>query len=143
MACVLCIILCFLLFFFFKQKTAYEMRISDWSSDVCSSDLIIRAGPGPWHWLLLSSRWWCVLPITCCRWFPTPCERLPQPWAAPSGVSSCLFATGRHGGGSSLECCWPLPGLWEKPRLCCLARESEGKRVNCSHKCVSRTKSPT
>src|SRR3546814_10545863 len=31
--------LCFL-FFFFKQKTAYEMRISDWSSDVCSSDLL-------------------------------------------------------------------------------------------------------
>src|SRR3546814_9125244 len=31
-----------LVFFFFKQKTAYEMRISDWSSDVCSSDLIER-----------------------------------------------------------------------------------------------------
>src|SRR3546814_1469519 len=30
------------LFFFFKQKTAYEMRISDWSSDVCSSDLARR-----------------------------------------------------------------------------------------------------
>src|SRR3546814_4139028 len=30
-----------LCFFFFKQKTAYEMRISDWSSDVCSSDLLI------------------------------------------------------------------------------------------------------
>src|SRR3546814_5472980 len=30
----------FLAFFFFKQKTAYEMRISDWSSDVCSSDLL-------------------------------------------------------------------------------------------------------
>src|SRR3546814_20376725 len=29
----------FCVFFFFKQKTAYEMRISDWSSDVCSSDL--------------------------------------------------------------------------------------------------------
>src|SRR3546814_4629172 len=29
-----------MLIFFFKQKTAYEMRISDWSSDVCSSDLI-------------------------------------------------------------------------------------------------------
>src|SRR3546814_12256921 len=29
-------------FFFFKQKTAYEMRISDWSSDVCSSDLRFR-----------------------------------------------------------------------------------------------------
>src|SRR3546814_2349873 len=32
--------------FFFKQKTAYEMRISDWSSDVCSSDLGERATPG-------------------------------------------------------------------------------------------------
>src|SRR3546814_8809806 len=31
--------MCLLFFFFFKQKTAYEMRISDWSSDVCSSDL--------------------------------------------------------------------------------------------------------
>src|SRR3546814_4845567 len=30
--------------FFFKQKTAYEMRISDWSSDVCSSDLEDRLG---------------------------------------------------------------------------------------------------
>src|SRR3546814_10796644 len=29
----------YFVFFFFKQKTAYEMRISDWSSDVCSSDL--------------------------------------------------------------------------------------------------------
>src|SRR3546814_9159835 len=31
-----------IVFFFFKQKTAYEMRISDWSSDVCSSDLVCR-----------------------------------------------------------------------------------------------------
>src|SRR3546814_10492828 len=37
---VLCVLLLTSsLFFFFKQKTAYEMRISDWSSDVCSSDL--------------------------------------------------------------------------------------------------------
>src|SRR3546814_10229629 len=35
-----------MLFFFFKQKTAYEMRISDWSSDVCSSDLQQRARDG-------------------------------------------------------------------------------------------------
>src|SRR3546814_8209479 len=34
----MCVVL-FFVFFFFKQKTAYEMRISDWSSDVCSSDL--------------------------------------------------------------------------------------------------------
>src|SRR3546814_1279206 len=32
-------VICGIRFFFFKQKTAYEMRISDWSSDVCSSDL--------------------------------------------------------------------------------------------------------
>src|SRR3546814_12276461 len=43
-AVYLCSLCCFYLsicsfFFFFKQKTAYEMRISDWSSDVCSSDL--------------------------------------------------------------------------------------------------------
>src|SRR3546814_1780297 len=46
-------------FFFFKQKTAYEMRISDWSSDVCSSDLggaarhqrpvVARPAPGILH----------------------------------------------------------------------------------------------
>src|SRR3546814_3989388 len=34
--------------FFFKQKTAYEMRISDWSSDVCSSDLTPRPLIGCW-----------------------------------------------------------------------------------------------
>src|SRR3546814_5350380 len=35
-----CLLICFIfVFFFFKQKTAYEMHISDWSSDVCSSDL--------------------------------------------------------------------------------------------------------
>src|SRR3546814_7555558 len=45
--CLLCLCDCrvlpysvFSFFFFFKQKTAYEMRISDWSSDVCSSDLL-------------------------------------------------------------------------------------------------------
>src|SRR3546814_18821845 len=35
-----CLVFSFVFFFFFKQKTAYDMRISDWSSDVCSSDLL-------------------------------------------------------------------------------------------------------
>src|SRR3546814_4360701 len=39
---IFCVVMLFL--FFFKLKTAYEMRISDWSSDVCSSDLIGRGG---------------------------------------------------------------------------------------------------
>src|SRR3546814_4635085 len=40
---------CMWFFFFFKQKTAYDMRISDWSSDVCSSDLAegARMRPSP------------------------------------------------------------------------------------------------
>src|SRR3546814_1913242 len=38
---LLCSIYFDVVFFFFKQKTAYEMRISDWSSDVCSSDLSV------------------------------------------------------------------------------------------------------
>src|SRR3546814_4654084 len=39
-------------FFFVKQKTAYEMRISDWSSDVCSSDLGHTRGRGKYHGML-------------------------------------------------------------------------------------------
>src|SRR3546814_4878004 len=39
-----CVLMC--CFFFFKQKTAYEMRISDWSADVCSSDLGLQAVAG-------------------------------------------------------------------------------------------------
>src|SRR3546814_9991537 len=38
----------FFVFIFFKQKTAYEMRISDWSSDVCSSDLALMKDMGLW-----------------------------------------------------------------------------------------------
>src|SRR3546814_4924250 len=40
----MCVFVALFLFFFFKQKTAYEMRISDWSSDVCSSDLTATCG---------------------------------------------------------------------------------------------------
>src|SRR3546814_2368193 len=42
---LLYLVFCYFCFFFFKQKTAYEMRISDWSSDVCSSDLSSSATP--------------------------------------------------------------------------------------------------
>src|SRR3546814_16681754 len=50
-------------FFFFKQKTAYEMRISDWSSDVCSSDLdrtverLIEADGYDYHFDLAVREW--------------------------------------------------------------------------------------
>src|SRR3546814_5430710 len=51
-------------FFFFKQKTAYEMRISDWSSDVCSSDL--KAS-------MTSETWRCH-----------PCQERVSFWSRPS-----------------------------------------------------------
>src|SRR3546814_12169501 len=43
-----CSFIYFFYFFLFKQKTAYEMRISDWSSDVCSSDLPISSTSVNW-----------------------------------------------------------------------------------------------
>src|SRR3546814_7937662 len=56
------------LFFLFKQKTAYEMRISDWSSDVCSSDLAAQAeglqgrlggdGPQAMQMILVGGKAW-------------------------------------------------------------------------------------
>src|SRR3546814_14261627 len=57
-------------FFFFKQKTAYEMRISDWSSDVCSSDLLAGtsapfAGPGDIRGQLVASDIpWPTIPLS-------------------------------------------------------------------------------
>src|SRR3546814_5338337 len=51
------LLLCCLVVFFFKQKTAYEMRISDWSSDVCSSDLGPEVDPdGPCRWIAVAGR---------------------------------------------------------------------------------------
>src|SRR3546814_5090128 len=71
---LLCVIGCILLyvcfFFFFKQKTAYEMRISDWSSDVCSSDLPPTAGSGP-------------------------CRQPARPWAAWTSWSTARAACAR------------------------------------------------
>src|SRR3546814_10280482 len=69
-------------FFFFKQKTAYEMRISDWSSDVCSSDLCWRH-----RWFSPSNR---HFPLDCQdilpRWvrpFSAPRSASPRPSATP------------------------------------------------------------
>src|SRR3546814_10001659 len=50
---------CILFFFFFKQKTAYEMRISDWSSDVCSSDLFAQISA----WPVAVNLWATALPL--------------------------------------------------------------------------------
>src|SRR3546814_1024747 len=71
------------LFFFFKQKTAYDMRISDWSSDVCSSDL--RPSPCGWS-ASVRDRW--------------PDSMWRTPWRAPSAL---------RGGGRAVAPSKPLP----------------------------------
>src|SRR3546814_11020941 len=78
--------LCF--FFFFKQKTAYEMRISDWSSDVCSSDL--RS-----------------LPPTCRPSSPFPATRPPS-HATPAPWSTAAIASQRRRPSTSS----PGPATW-------------------------------
>src|SRR3546814_6710848 len=80
-------------FFFFKQKTAYEMRISDWSSDVCSSDLH-RPSPGRFLKYAMDGKraiWPDQVPVT-----PTaPVPRIigPQMVATWVGHSTVLVQT--------------------------------------------------
>src|SRR3546814_10762439 len=62
-----------LFFFFFKQKTAYEMRISDWSSDVCSSDLM------PSRLTRFCSTWSRIAPSTTPTIVPSPPRREHPP----------------------------------------------------------------
>src|SRR3546814_3990834 len=58
----------FVVIFFFKQKTAYEMRISDWSSDVCSSDLLQPFGYfQPGHLVELNVHQDQIRPVRACH----------------------------------------------------------------------------
>src|SRR3546814_4501859 len=68
-------------FFFFKQKTAYEMRISDWSSDVCSSDLMPPA--------LLEVKYGPALPARISSAFSVPVSSAAS---KPAPISTALTA---------------------------------------------------
>src|SRR3546814_9774103 len=70
------------LFFFFKQKTAYDMRISDWSSDVCSSDLI---------WVIPGLGWRAMIAIGAVLGFAL----LPLTWRLLPESASYLQEIGR------------------------------------------------
>src|SRR5881628_1258178 len=71
-------------FCFFKQKTAYEMSVSDWSSDVCSSDLVDEEVPSADHGAL-----GCVL-----AGMPAPYQHLVDHGAAFTGCSHRLVGLG-------------------------------------------------
>src|SRR3546814_8772776 len=73
---VVCDMCSMFVFFFFKQKTAYEMRISDWSSDVCSSDLTVTC----------TKKLWKVLPAGAGYQFD-PTILVPQ--SASRSVQEC------------------------------------------------------
>src|SRR3546814_10766428 len=68
---------------FFKQKTAYEMRISDWSSDVCSSDLLANLCP--------ISRHWSHTPVTDTRTLPAT-KPQPSRWVQTDRASHEAWA---------------------------------------------------
>src|SRR3546814_7921532 len=81
--------MCFI--FFFKQKTAYEMRISDWSSDVCSSDLRGNLTPSPF----LSTSVGAVAALAKAggtqadRWLPAIAARSEERRVGKECVSTC------------------------------------------------------
>src|SRR3546814_15972474 len=84
-------------FFFFKQKTAYERRISDWSSDVCSSDLGMktcsRPPRGSMHMAVRTteeSDCWLAGSGTCSRRPGVPAGRRPRAQACMRSVTSFL-----------------------------------------------------
>src|SRR3546814_6111274 len=94
-------------FFFFKQKTAYDMRISDWSSDVCSSDLpdgdrfrpvvagkAARVGIGA---LVAQNVDEDAIPAFLVEAVDGPCENIVViHYAAPRVVPACAAPSGRR-----------------------------------------------
>src|SRR3546814_16200933 len=96
------------MFFFFKQKTAYEMRISDWSSDVCSSDLPkhsawsatnyaarIFTTPVAWAWQTPWRPWKPALPDSTPAWPDWADAHTRQ---APAATSQPKRSEERRGG---------------------------------------------
>src|SRR3546814_20885875 len=99
------LVVCFsFYFFFFKQKTAYEMRISYWSSDVCSSDL---TSPG-------SSR-----PPLSARTTPTPSAsgRWPAPRTPTPAWSAIDPPTTVEGPSTTVRCTWSTRTPTARPSL--------------------------
>src|SRR3546814_15394271 len=94
-------------FFFCKQKTAYEMRISDWSSDVCSSDLIPapdEALPGrPGQWFELAERHLVL-----------DAPLVTDESNIPAGYEVAVFGLGCFWGAEEIY--WQMPGVRSEER---------------------------
>src|SRR3546814_10908493 len=105
-------ILLVLCFFFFKQKTAYEMRISDWSSDVCSSDLP--------QLLALAIDGATAHICTFAGLFESPPGHLN--FLSSQGCIACGLAA-IHARAFAIMSSWSAASSWTMP--CCLARSEE------------------
>src|SRR3546814_7976677 len=89
------------IFFFFKQKTAYEMRISDWSSDVCSSDLVgCQTQPGDGCARPLAPAGHCPPSSRACGWRGSGRE---QPTSSQWGRTASSAGTIGNGAASRSE----------------------------------------
>src|SRR3546814_4863588 len=100
-------------FFFFKQKTAYEMRISDWSSDVCSSDL-------PATFSIVATRWLTGLLVGLATFSVMPRTLLLDTNALTMVTTSSISMMFRLAF---------LYSVKRSPRQICLCRRSEERRV--------------
>src|SRR3546814_1284809 len=92
--CEHCCLVLVAVFFFFKQKTAYEMRISDWSSDVCSSDLTANGFEASDPQLAMSQAYADDLPTLVARVadsqdLPTDLARSEERRVGKECVSTC------------------------------------------------------
>src|SRR3546814_19329755 len=121
------------LFFFCKQKTAYGMRISDWSSDVCSSDLASRSGA--------SSRWRFDRPHRDGRVRDTKSGTVG--WVEPT-AKPIVFPAGRAMGFASL---YPSYGLgvtragWDSPTGSTSSDQRRSEKHRVGKECASQVKS--
>src|SRR3546814_6982513 len=110
-------------FFFFKQKTAYEMRISDWSSDVCSSDLARTRRDAAFIGALdaFSDR------------NPSP-VRFYATREAGAGRPDIAAIVAAAGPGTHVYCCGPLPMLKDfEAAAPADAADRKSTRLNSSH----------
>src|SRR3546814_10186464 len=98
--------------FFFKQKTAYEMRISDWSSDVCSSDLLLlRLNPVQYLYPMVQT-------------WPTTSASAETLLVRRDGDSVLFLNELRHRSGTALRLRLPLQGTNAVPALIAVTGEA-------------------
>src|SRR3546814_1915310 len=128
--CCVCV-----LFVFFKQKTAYEMRISDWSSDVCSSDLCGRGTPAR------------VPPRCCGCWLRTSCRASFSPFSLDRSFLlrlPCYGCQGPPNTGRSEEHTSELQSLMRiSYAVFCLKKKKHTKQRHAYTTIITNTKTNT